>query len=159
MTVLCLGQARAVSAAAQAWPRQPNGAVAGDAQVALAVESAAQVARLAENIHRTAWDQLCRGGLADPQAEGKRLREVLDQARECVRQVLDLFAGANGQASGRTDLAPLARAHEVLDRLDERFRDGWPYADPEEIATARQRHDAGDYLRFEDLARELGAED
>jgi len=58
----------------------------------------------------------------------------------------------------RLDLALLELARKEIDREIERFRGGWPYIPPEEVAAIEARTDA-DYMTREEFARGMAAPD
>jgi hypothetical protein len=160
MTVLCLGQARSISETAQAWPpsaTDSNGTLVRVCEMLR--NNAVSMVDLAASIMDEAWIALFAGQIVDPQVHGEKLDWLLRTAGDSITSLEALMKGRRDAGLAVPDLAPLVRSHEILDGLVQRFRAGWPYLPPAELAEveqARQRS-RSEYLTLEEFARGLAS--
>jgi len=156
--VLCLGQARAIRETAHAWPPV---AVDQDCSLLRLCEvlrdSATGMADLAARIMEAAWTTLFAKQMDNPQGQGEQLDGLLRAVADSFTKLEALLKRRQAAGLAVPGLAPLAQARAILDRLDKRFREGWPYLPPEELAEIEQaRHrPRSEYLTLEELARGL----
>jgi hypothetical protein len=98
------------------------------------------------------WQSLFAGQLEDPQQEGAVLARALEKTRSIIGEVAEGFREMQASGWVRLDLGPLEQTRKDIDREIERFREGWPYIPPEEVAAIEARTDA-DYMTREEFAR------
>jgi hypothetical protein len=152
MTVLCLGQVRAISETAQAWPPtegKENGMLLRVCE--MLAENVVSIADLAASIMEQAWSDLFAGQVEDPQGRGEKLRDATDS----LARLETLLQRRRAAGLAVPDMDSLTRARALLARLGERFAEGWPYLSPEEISRleqARQRP-RSEYPTLEEFAR------
>jgi hypothetical protein len=158
MTVLCLGQARAISETAQAWPPtagDQNGSLLRVCEMLR--QNALSMADLATTILEQAWSDLFAGQVEDPQGRGEKLDWLLRDAADSLARLETLLNRRRAAGLAIPDLESLARARATLDQLTERFHEGWPYLSPEELTRIEQaRHrPRSEYRTLEEFARGL----
>jgi hypothetical protein len=121
-----------------------------EATVALGANAKRDMAR--------AWECLFAGQVEDPQREGKVLAWALENTRSTIAEVEDSFRELQAQGAVSLDLTSLQQARKEMDREIERFREGWPYISPDEVAAIEARTEA-DYMTREEFARGMAASD
>jgi hypothetical protein len=104
------------------------------------------------------WEYLFAGQVEDPQSEGKVLAWALEHTRAIITEVEEGFREMQARGWVRLDLTPLELARKEIDREIERFREGWPYISPEEVAAIEARTDA-DYMTREEFAGGMATSD
>jgi hypothetical protein len=105
-----------------------------------------------------AWESLFCGQLEDPQHEGMVLAWALEKTRSIIVEAEASFQEIQAGGQVRLDLTSLELARKEVDREIERFRQGWPYVAPDEVAAIEARTDA-DYMTREEFARGMAASD
>jgi hypothetical protein len=148
--VFLAGQARAISEALLAYLNEQDPAEAAPGLSLLLEVGAAQARQLAA-LQGRLWRRLSSADRTfNCQQAGLMLRDLHEQTAEVLTQLGQcLGADSPGAAAFRQEQARLLS-------LREEFQRDWPLFDPAELEEANQRVRRGEFVRVEDMLRELG---
>jgi len=148
--VLLAGQARALAEAVDAYRGAEDRAEAGQAQPLLAHAGLALAGGLA-SLQERQWARLFRAERTfNCQEVGLMLQGLYPQTLEVLRRLDGLLTEQAGPAAGE-----FRQAHARLTALHDEFRRDWPLFDAVELEEADRAIARGEFVRVEEMLREL----